>query len=105
MVESLFTFDGNYQYFDALPLLILPHHVSKTNWIVNTVHVQYMYNSVNIGRIILSKLALTLCRTTGIFYRFNIRYKLGQPREIILENEHLFLAVLEMILFLSIQKF
>lgn len=52
-----------------------------------------MYNSVNIERIILSKLALTLCRTTGIFYRFNIRYKLGQPREIILENEHLFLAV------------
>lgn len=41
MVESLFTFDGNYQYFDALPLLILPHHVSKTNWIVNTVHVPF----------------------------------------------------------------
>lgn len=37
--ESLFKFDGNYQCSDDLPLLTLPHHVSKTNWIVNIVHV------------------------------------------------------------------
>lgn len=46
-----------------------------------------------------------LCRTTGIYCRFNIRHKLGQPREIILENEYLFIAVSKMILFLLILNF
>lgn len=64
-----------------------------------------MYHAVNFGRIIFLTLSLTLCRTTGIFCRFNIRHKLGQPREIILENEHLFIAVSEMILFLLILEF